>query len=236
MNVVKKEEAKSTFVSGLYHRFRASQATRSSRHSLVLVLQTSLVDPGRIMSRNARLTSSNQRRSVCLSVCSVLLVLILSLSFNQSVSAQSDTQDYIIPRGVSPKGKHPQTTFIPSSSLSLSLFSYLFLSSPSSPSPSTDAHLFQPQPSSSNQFKCLDSKELIPIGAVNDDYCDCKDGSDEPGTSACSDRINLNGTGNGPKGFWCENKGHLQSWILNSRVNDGICGEWLKEERKCGVR
>lgn len=179
------------------------------------------------MSRNARLTSSNKRRSVCLSVYSILLVLILSLSFNQSVNAQSDTQDYVIPPGVSPKGKlYPFLTVI---HLHIPLYSYLSSSPSPSPSPSKDAHLFQPQPSSSNQFKCLDSKELIPIEAVNDDYCDCKDGSDEPGTSACSDRINLNGTGNGPKGFWCENKGHLQSWILNSRVNDGICGEWFTD-------
>ena len=36
------------------------------------------------------------------------------------------------------------------------------------------------------KFKCIDSGEEIPIGHVNDDYCDCKDGTDEPGTSACT--------------------------------------------------
>merc|ERR1712013_644085 len=38
---------------------------------------------------------------------------------------------------------------------------------------------------SNGMFECLESKELIVFSMVNDDYCDCKDGSDEPSTSAC---------------------------------------------------
>ena len=61
-------------------------------------------------------------------------------------------------------------------------------------------------------FTCLDGSETIPFSLVNDDYCDCADGSDEPGTSAC------------PNGrFNCINKGHKQLDLLSSRVNDGIC-------------
>ena len=61
-------------------------------------------------------------------------------------------------------------------------------------------------------FTCLDGSETIPFSLVNDDYCDCADGSDEPGTSAC------------PSGmFYCTNKGHKPLELLSSRVNDGIC-------------
>ena len=47
---------------------------------------------------------------------------------------------------------------------------------------------------------------------MNDDYCDCVDGTDEPGTSAC-----------GNSHFWCENIGYKGQYVFSSRVNDGIC-------------
>lgn len=61
-------------------------------------------------------------------------------------------------------------------------------------------------------FKCLDGSNTVPFIQVNDDYCDCDDGSDEPGTSAC------------PSGkFYCENAGHKALVLPSSRVGDGIC-------------
>jgi len=62
------------------------------------------------------------------------------------------------------------------------------------------------------EFKCLSSGQVIPLEHVNDDYCDCEDGSDEPGTSACPNGL-----------FYCENKPYKGSYIISSRVNDGIC-------------
>jgi len=63
-----------------------------------------------------------------------------------------------------------------------------------------------------SDFRCFDGSNTIPFIQVNDDYCDCEDGSDEPGTSAC------------PNGkFFCENAGHKALIIPSGRVGDGIC-------------
>ena len=45
-----------------------------------------------------------------------------------------------------------------------------------------------------------------------DDYCDCADGSDEPGTSACADGR-----------FFCQNRGFRSQYVRSGHVGDGVC-------------
>ncbi|KAJ7590752.1 glucosidase II beta subunit-like-domain-containing protein [Mycena floridula] len=64
----------------------------------------------------------------------------------------------------------------------------------------------------SGLWKCLDGSKEIPWDFVNDDSCDCPDGSDEPGTGACPNTT-----------FYCQNVGHIGATISSSRVKDGLC-------------
>ncbi|KAH6565283.1 hypothetical protein BASA50_002292 [Batrachochytrium salamandrivorans] len=61
-------------------------------------------------------------------------------------------------------------------------------------------------------FRCSSSAQVIPYTGLNDDYCDCADGSDEPGTSACA---GIDGSV-----WFCKASG---SHIPSSWVDDGIC-------------
>ncbi|XXG50935.1 hypothetical protein AAC387_Pa02g4826 [Persea americana] len=61
-------------------------------------------------------------------------------------------------------------------------------------------------------IKCKDGSKEFKKEQLNDDFCDCPDGTDEPGTSACPDGK-----------FYCQNVGHSPLTLFSSRVNDGIC-------------
>ncbi|KAL5226423.1 hypothetical protein ABZP36_014688 [Zizania latifolia] len=59
---------------------------------------------------------------------------------------------------------------------------------------------------------CRDGSGSFPKSRLNDGYCDCADGTDEPGTSAC------------PEGrFYCRNIGDTPRLVFSSVVNDKIC-------------
>ena len=89
---------------------------------------------------------------------------------------------------------------------------------------------------STDTFSCISSPSIqLPISHVNDDFCDCPDGSDEPGTSACAHLSSLSpytvgavpigdvNTTLALPGYYCKNKGHQPSYVPFTNVNDGVC-------------
>ncbi|KAH8598736.1 glucosidase II beta subunit-like protein-domain-containing protein [Bisporella sp. PMI_857] len=86
-------------------------------------------------------------------------------------------------------------------------------------------------------FTCIGTPSIkLEVSQINDDYCDCPDGSDEPGTAACTHLSTYSpyqpvpgapdGTSNvtiALPGFYCKNKGHIPGYIPHTYVNDGVC-------------
>lgn len=80
-----------------------------------------------------------------------------------------------------------------------------------------DQHLYSAKiDEDGNQYwTCLnDSSIKLQLSQINDDICDCPDGSDEPGTNACPDSAIK---------FYCANQGHFSAYIEQFKLNDGVC-------------
>ena len=70
-------------------------------------------------------------------------------------------------------------------------------------------------------FTC-DTNLTLPSSYVNDNYCDCRDMTDEPQTSACSTFQSFV-LPSSSAGFHCHNDGFLPRNLSFSMVDDGIC-------------
>lgn len=68
----------------------------------------------------------------------------------------------------------------------------------------------------------LDVTEL-PLSVLDDDYCDCSDGADEPHTAACE------------RQFWCANVGSIPRKIRSTMVKDGVQDSWATRKNGVGV-
>ncbi|KAL8483906.1 hypothetical protein ACS0TY_026552 [Phlomoides rotata] len=87
-------------------------------------------------------------------------------------------------------------------------FSLYFHCSNSSPSrPPIGVHSLDTKYYEAELVKCKDGSKSFTRDCLNDNFCDCTDGTDEPGTSAC-----LSGR------FYCRNTGSTPRFLFSSHI------------------
>lgn len=79
--------------------------------------------------------------------------------------------------------------------------------------PSMEDKYLQSIDEKSQTFTCFSDSKKIPLSKLNDNYKDCEDGSDEPGSSLGPTTFN----------FYCLNEKHIPAEIPRWSVGDGIC-------------
>lgn len=78
-------------------------------------------------------------------------------------------------------------------------------------------HLYEPSVENNEKYwYCINHPEIkLRFDQINDDFCDCPDGSDEPGTNACPY--------NASHKFYCANEGFIPGYLESFKLNDGVC-------------
>ena len=94
----------------------------------------------------------------------------------------------------------------------IALFSFLLITIPLGVPPSKFAQYEASIDEERGMFHCFDGSRQIPLKNVNDNYADCEDGSDEPGTGIFSNST-----------FYCVNTPNTRIEIASWSVNDGLC-------------
>ena len=78
-------------------------------------------------------------------------------------------------------------------------------------------------------FSCFDGSKIINLSLFNNNYCDCNDCSDEPGSPASAISASITTEIKDKNGsdllsyFYCENPGYVPELIPRWNVGDGIC-------------